>query len=489
MPAANPEFETGTPLQGTCAAAIMSEDSMSFGFGGYSNEWDCGELDAEELTGFVGEGFFATAESGVFFCLFCSILFYYMILSNEVYGCSRGVMSMCASERELCVQASVSASTRTYTSIECEDYMRISRITAACVKNEADQPLATRDCDKFRKVGDILASISLAMPVAPRHTKAVSYFVRQSQSSGQMEKWMQAFDDSLPQSTCATARRRSALKTSSAHQKRSRGRRKGGGASSGGAASASMGDAIGTIDQQAGLPWTSMVGVLVVSIFVQILSIVLWAVEHSTGKSFSKLTGFEGKASERECVLEQKDTAEECREQATEERLWISTNQSSQQDRARRSPTEPTCEITPVFNLKADLGSAVTSDALMAQPCVDARRGETAPDLPMEEGARNEDADTVNLNGTDKTNTFCAEVVGQSFGLSCEADEDAACARCVGMGAMEAQLQNALLDGTTSTRDQLHQVQNCLRSVRILACACWAHAFACTRIRGRARPP
>ena len=55
--------------QGACEAAIMSEESMSYGFNGDSNKWDCGELDKNAVTGYdSGAGVTATAESGMCSC-------------------------------------------------------------------------------------------------------------------------------------------------------------------------------------------------------------------------------------------------------------------------------------------------------------------------------------------------------------------------------------------------------------------------------------
>lgn len=57
-------------MQGTCDAAIMSEESILFGFSGGSNSWDCQELDENKMTSFDAVGqpssssFTATAESG-----------------------------------------------------------------------------------------------------------------------------------------------------------------------------------------------------------------------------------------------------------------------------------------------------------------------------------------------------------------------------------------------------------------------------------------
>jgi hypothetical protein len=58
-------------VQGKCDAAVMSEESMLYGFSGGSNVWDCGELDSNKLTSFDAVGdptsssFKATAESGM----------------------------------------------------------------------------------------------------------------------------------------------------------------------------------------------------------------------------------------------------------------------------------------------------------------------------------------------------------------------------------------------------------------------------------------
>ena len=42
----------------------MSEESMDYGFSGESNKWDCSEVDSNSVSGFEGEGFSVTAESG-----------------------------------------------------------------------------------------------------------------------------------------------------------------------------------------------------------------------------------------------------------------------------------------------------------------------------------------------------------------------------------------------------------------------------------------
>lgn len=52
-------------LQGTCGAAIMSEESMGLGFAGMSNKWDCDELDSNSVTGYYEDDVeVASAESG-----------------------------------------------------------------------------------------------------------------------------------------------------------------------------------------------------------------------------------------------------------------------------------------------------------------------------------------------------------------------------------------------------------------------------------------
>lgn len=67
-------------VQGMCDAAVMSEESMLFGFSGGSNAWDCSELDSNKLTSFEAVGkpasssFKATAESGL--CLKSKILYF-----------------------------------------------------------------------------------------------------------------------------------------------------------------------------------------------------------------------------------------------------------------------------------------------------------------------------------------------------------------------------------------------------------------------------
>jgi hypothetical protein len=43
----------------------MSEESMDYGFSGESNKWDCSEVDSNSVSGFEGDGFSVTAESGI----------------------------------------------------------------------------------------------------------------------------------------------------------------------------------------------------------------------------------------------------------------------------------------------------------------------------------------------------------------------------------------------------------------------------------------
>ena len=55
--------------QGTCGAAIMSEESMLYGFNGDFNAWDCEEEESGSVSGFQGDGFTASKESGLIVCL------------------------------------------------------------------------------------------------------------------------------------------------------------------------------------------------------------------------------------------------------------------------------------------------------------------------------------------------------------------------------------------------------------------------------------
>ena len=126
------------------------------------------------------------------------------------------------------------------------------------------------------------------MPVSSDYTKAFSYSIRESQSSGKFDKMMQQFADTVAPYACSTARRRSLNGLSEEPEPD---RRKGGGG--GGTAAVAASASGGTTDatKSLGLHWTSMIGVFCISVFLQLVALLLWAIERCVGMSFSEMCG------------------------------------------------------------------------------------------------------------------------------------------------------------------------------------------------------
>jgi len=139
------------------------------------------------------------------------------------------------------------------------------------------------------------------MPVSSDYVKTFSYAVREAQSSGKFDKMMQQFTDSVAPYACSTARRRSLNGISG---EPGPDRRKGGGGGGGTATVAAS--ASGATTKSLGLPWTSMIGVFCISVFLQLVALLLWAIERCVGMSFSQMCGC-GYKSEDEPDSEYKD--------------------------------------------------------------------------------------------------------------------------------------------------------------------------------------
>ena len=126
------------------------------------------------------------------------------------------------------------------------------------------------------------------MPVSSDYIKTFSYSIRESQSSGKFDKMMQQFADTVAPYACSTARRRSLNGLSEEPEPD---RRKGGGG--GGTAAVAASASGGTTDatKSLGLHWTSMIGVFCISVFLQLVALLLWAIERCVGMSFSEMCG------------------------------------------------------------------------------------------------------------------------------------------------------------------------------------------------------
>eukprot|EP00277_Geminigera_cryophila_P041526 CAMPEP_0173098872 /NCGR_PEP_ID=MMETSP1102-20130122/35075_1 /TAXON_ID=49646 /ORGANISM="Geminigera sp., Strain Caron Lab Isolate" /LENGTH=514 /DNA_ID=CAMNT_0013991623 /DNA_START=199 /DNA_END=1743 /DNA_ORIENTATION=+ len=125
--------------------------------------------------------------------------------------------------------------------------------TLACLRDDEGNPLGNRDCKKFKKVGEMLFSVPLSMPVANIYEHAFSFYMRDAQSSGDFEKLYQKYSAETPTSVCSTN--------------------------------------MATDENELSLPWSSMVGTVMISMIFQFIALSLCAVEYCRRGLLSELCG------------------------------------------------------------------------------------------------------------------------------------------------------------------------------------------------------
>ena len=150
--------------------------------------------------------------------------------------------------------------------------------------------LPDRDCKMFQRVGDLLLSIPLSFPVNEEYVSSISYRFRAYKASGKFETIAQKYGDALPMSACSSTGKRRHFTGRREMSDVKQGRRK--------AASSSVGvsvvaeDDVGNKPPSLALDVESMYGTIVVAFCVQVVALMLWALEKGCGKSLSEIVGF-----------------------------------------------------------------------------------------------------------------------------------------------------------------------------------------------------